>query len=78
MDGPMLQMDIGCILTCLFYNNDKFLNFIKIEKWQVLLIEAGQHASHIMDVPLSAILLQATTINWKYRTVPMNTSCLST
>ncbi|XP_001946057.1 glucose dehydrogenase [FAD, quinone] isoform X1 [Acyrthosiphon pisum] len=48
----------------------------EVKKWQVLLIEAGQQASHIMDVPLAAPFLQFSSINWKYRTVPMNNSCL--
>ncbi|XP_026822611.1 glucose dehydrogenase [FAD, quinone]-like isoform X1 [Rhopalosiphum maidis] len=48
----------------------------EVKKWQVLLIEAGQHAAHIMDVPLVAPFLQYSSINWKYRTVPMNNSCL--
>ncbi|XP_001946107.1 glucose dehydrogenase [FAD, quinone] [Acyrthosiphon pisum] len=48
----------------------------EVKQWQVLLIEAGQHASHFMDVPLAAPFLQFSSINWKYRTVPMNNSCL--
>jgi len=30
-----------------------------------------------MDVPITSQLLQASEYNWKYRTIPMNTSCLS-
>ncbi|XP_060834882.1 glucose dehydrogenase [FAD, quinone]-like [Rhopalosiphum padi] len=48
----------------------------EIKKWQVLLIEAGQHATHLMDIPLAAPLWQFSTINWNYKTVPMNNSCL--
>lgn len=29
-----------------------------------------------MDIPLLAPFLQVSTVNWKYRTVPMNNSCL--
>ncbi|XP_050431850.1 glucose dehydrogenase [FAD, quinone]-like [Adelges cooleyi] len=49
----------------------------EIGQWNVLLIEAGEKATHVMDVPLFAPLLQATTVNWKYTSVPMNNSCLS-
>jgi len=49
----------------------------QIKKWKVLLIEAGTNAIHFMDVPITAQLLQASEYNWKYRTIPMNTSCLS-
>ncbi|XP_025191572.1 glucose dehydrogenase [FAD, quinone]-like [Melanaphis sacchari] len=49
----------------------------EIKKWKVLLIEAGKKALHFMDVPITAQLLQASEYNWKYKTIPMNTSCLS-
>ncbi|XP_022174784.1 glucose dehydrogenase [FAD, quinone]-like isoform X1 [Myzus persicae] len=49
----------------------------EIKKWKVLLIEAGKNAIHFMDVPITAQLLQVSEYNWKYRTIPMNTSCLS-
>ncbi|XP_060849193.1 glucose dehydrogenase [FAD, quinone]-like isoform X1 [Rhopalosiphum padi] len=49
----------------------------EIRKWKVLLIEAGKKAIHFMDVPITSQLLQASEYNWKYRTIPMNTSCLS-
>jgi len=49
----------------------------QIKKWKVLLIEAGKNAIHFMDVPITAQLLQASEYNWKYRTIPMNNSCLS-
>ncbi|XP_015377490.1 PREDICTED: glucose dehydrogenase [FAD, quinone]-like [Diuraphis noxia] len=49
----------------------------EIKNWKVLLIEAGGNAIHFMDVPITAQLLQASEYNWKYKTVPMNTSCLS-
>lgn len=43
----------------------------------MLLIEAGQDADDIMDVPVIAGQLQTMPINWKYKTVSMNNSCLS-
>lgn len=49
----------------------------QIKNWTVLLIEAGSNAIHFLDVPITAQLLQASEYNWKYRTIPMNTSCLS-
>ncbi|XP_025423009.1 glucose dehydrogenase [FAD, quinone]-like isoform X2 [Sipha flava] len=48
----------------------------EIDNWQVLLIEAGEKALHIMDIPLLAPYFQESSINWKYRTVPNNNSCL--
>ncbi|XP_027836764.2 glucose dehydrogenase [FAD, quinone]-like [Aphis gossypii] len=48
----------------------------EIKNWQVLLIEAGQHATHLMDIPLIAPLWQFSSINWNYKTVKMNNSCL--
>ncbi|XP_050539436.1 glucose dehydrogenase [FAD, quinone]-like [Daktulosphaira vitifoliae] len=49
----------------------------EINGWGVLLIEAGQKATHMMDIPSLAIHLQTTDVNWKYSTIPMNNSCLS-
>ncbi|VVC27840.1 Glucose-methanol-choline oxidoreductase, N-terminal,Glucose-methanol-choline oxidoreductase,Glucose- [Cinara cedri] len=49
----------------------------EIENWKVLLIEAGQDAEKFMDIPAAASRLQTMSINWNYRTVPMNNSCLS-
>ncbi|XP_050539422.1 glucose dehydrogenase [FAD, quinone]-like [Daktulosphaira vitifoliae] len=49
----------------------------EIPQWNVLLIEAGRKSSHIMDIPVLAILFQATEINWKYSSVSKNNSCLS-
>lgn len=48
----------------------------QINHWKVLLIEAGQEATRIMDIPLVASLMQGSAINWDYKTVPMNDSCL--
>lgn len=42
-----------------------------------MLIEAGQDADQLMDIPVIAGQLQTMSINWKYKTVPMNNSCLS-
>ncbi|XP_025421232.1 glucose dehydrogenase [FAD, quinone]-like [Sipha flava] len=48
----------------------------EVLNWKVLLIEAGQEATGLMDIPLVASLMQGSTINWNYKTVPMNNSCL--
>lgn len=45
--------------------------------WKILLLEAGQHENYLMDVPLFVHFLQPLNINWKYRTVPSNSSCLA-
>lgn len=45
-------------------------------EWMVLLIEAGQPENFIMDYPLLASYLQFTDANWKYKTMPSDTSCL--
>lgn len=50
--------------------------YYQIAHWKVLLIEAGQDADQIMDIPAVAGQLQTMSINWKYRTVPMTNSCL--
>lgn len=46
------------------------------ENWRVLLIEAGRPENFIMDYPLLANYLQFTEANWKYKTMPSNSSCL--
>lgn len=51
--------------------------FIQVGDWKILLIEAGQDPDIIMDIPVIAGQLQNMPINWKYRTIPMNNSCLS-
>ncbi|XP_050539418.1 glucose dehydrogenase [FAD, quinone]-like isoform X2 [Daktulosphaira vitifoliae] len=49
----------------------------EVHEWKVLLIEAGQKSTHLMDVPITAVYLQGSDVDWKYKTVPMNNSCLS-
>lgn len=58
----------GCALAARLSENPK---------WSVLLIEAGQHESLIMDVPIVVHFLQLGTINWKYRTQPSKKACLA-
>lgn len=42
----------------------------------VLLIEAGYRGNSIMDIPAMGLLLQNSVYDWKYRTIPQETSCL--
>ncbi|XP_050539423.1 glucose dehydrogenase [FAD, quinone]-like [Daktulosphaira vitifoliae] len=49
----------------------------EVERWKVLLIEAGHKALHLTDIPVLAVQLQGTDFNWKYNSIPMNGSCLS-
>lgn len=44
--------------------------------WTVLLLEAGRTENFIMDYPLLANYLQFTEANWRYKTMPSNSSCL--
>lgn len=44
--------------------------------WMVLLLEAGRPENFLMDYPLLANYLQFTEANWRYKTMPSNTSCL--
>lgn len=44
--------------------------------WMVLLIEAGRQENFLMDYPLLANYLQFTDANWRYKTMPSNSSCL--
>ncbi|PSN57124.1 hypothetical protein C0J52_01340 [Blattella germanica] len=48
----------------------------EVPDWRVLLLEAGGSENFLMDVPLLANYLQFTPANWKYKTVPSDTSCL--
>lgn len=65
----MRVVNFSIILLHTFYD--------EVGNWRVLLIEAGQDASHIMDIPFIAQFLQASSaINWKYKTMPMNNFCL--
>ncbi|XP_055388925.1 glucose dehydrogenase [FAD, quinone] [Condylostylus longicornis] len=58
----------GCTLAARISENPK---------WRVLLLEAGQHESLIMDVPIVAHFLQLGSMNWKYRTQSSKTACLA-
>ncbi|KAF7271748.1 hypothetical protein GWI33_015426 [Rhynchophorus ferrugineus] len=49
----------------------------EIEHWKVLLLEAGSHETELTDIPLIAARHQLTDIDWKYKTVPQNGSCLA-
>jgi choline dehydrogenase len=48
----------------------------EIPEWRVLLVEAGGKENFIMDIPILANFIQFTSANWKYKTIPSNTSCL--
>lgn len=48
----------------------------EIPHWKVLLIEAGPDENEITDVPALCGSLQLSQYDWKYKTVPSNTSCL--
>lgn len=45
---------------------------------KILLVEAGGEESLLMDIPGYAPKLQKTNVDWMYKTVPSNTSCLGT
>jgi choline dehydrogenase len=49
----------------------------EVSSWNVLLLEAGGKENYVMDIPLVANLLPFTVVNWKYKAVPSNNSCLS-
>ncbi|XP_028981963.1 glucose dehydrogenase [FAD, quinone] [Diachasma alloeum] len=49
----------------------------EIEKWNVLLLEAGGDETEISDVPLLAGYLQLTKLDWKYKTEPQGDACLA-
>ncbi|KAL1129796.1 hypothetical protein AAG570_012740 [Ranatra chinensis] len=48
----------------------------EVPEWKVLLIEAGDSESYLMDIPVLANMLQFSQANWKYKAVPNNRSCL--
>lgn len=48
----------------------------EVPHWKVLLIEAGADENEVTDVPALCGTLQLSQYDWKYKTVPSNTSCL--
>jgi len=48
----------------------------EVKDWNVLLIEAGGHASVLSDVPLLVGSEHLSEIDWKYKTEPQDTACL--
>lgn len=48
----------------------------EIEKWSVLLLEAGGDEIFLSDVPLTSALLTATAYNWGYKSERLKTACL--
>lgn len=48
----------------------------EIEKWNILLLEAGGDETEISDVPLLAGYLQLSKLDWKYKTEPQGDACL--
>ncbi|XP_029037746.2 glucose dehydrogenase [FAD, quinone]-like [Osmia bicornis bicornis] len=49
----------------------------EIKNWKVLLLEAGIEEPLVADVPAFASMLQASNIDWMYRTQPEQHSCRS-
>lgn len=48
----------------------------EVNKWKVLLIEAGPDENEISDVPSLAAYLQLSKLDWEYKTEPTNIACL--
>uniref|UniRef100_A0A336LLP9 CSON001350 protein n=1 Tax=Culicoides sonorensis TaxID=179676 RepID=A0A336LLP9_CULSO len=48
----------------------------EIPHWKILLIEAGPDENEMTDVPALCGSLQLSEFDWKYKTVPSNSSCL--
>lgn len=48
----------------------------EIDRWRVLLLEAGGDETDISDVPLMAAYLQLSDLDWKYKTEPQGQVCL--
>ncbi|XP_060533708.1 uncharacterized protein LOC132706396 [Cylas formicarius] len=48
----------------------------EVPEWKVLLLEAGPDENVITDVPAFANNLQMSTLDWRYKTVPMDKACL--
>ena len=48
----------------------------EVEKWNILLLEAGGDETEISDVPVLAGYLQLSQLDWMYKTEPQGDSCL--
>lgn len=46
------------------------------KKFSVLLLEAGPYSNFLFDIPVVGPLLQQSSIDWQYETVPQNDACL--
>lgn len=49
----------------------------EVEKWNVLLLEAGGDETEISDVPVLAGYLQLSQLDWMYKTEPQGDACLA-
>ncbi|KAG5872411.1 hypothetical protein JTB14_012525 [Gonioctena quinquepunctata] len=49
----------------------------EVEKWNVLLLEAGGDETEISDVPIMAAYLQLSALDWKYKSEPQGQACLA-
>jgi len=49
----------------------------EVSSWKVLLLEAGGDETIITDMPGLVTYVQRTNVDWKYKTVPQNLSCLA-
>ncbi|KAF6198722.1 hypothetical protein GE061_006744 [Apolygus lucorum] len=48
----------------------------EVDKWKILLLEAGPDENVSTDVPLLALFFQLGDFDWKYQTEKMSTACL--
>lgn len=48
----------------------------EINRWNILLIEAGRDEHDLSDVPMLADELQRSKFDWKYKTEPQENACL--
>lgn len=55
-------------------NREKF-DLILIIELQVLLLEAGGEELKINEIPSTNYILQGSSVDWNYRTVPDENSC---
>lgn len=47
----------------------------EVERWRVLLLEAGGDETEISEVPIMAAYVQLTKLDWQYKTEPSDASC---